>query len=265
MADKQILTAYNGEIAIEFNPDRHTYKIVGERYFLVSVTGATGMINKPFLIPWAVNLAGEHLRKYLANLGDRAVTANELLPVVDEAVNQYNVKKEEATTVGSAVHDFAMNFAQAKIDGKPEPEFVSVEGFTDDQIEQYHNGIDAFIDWYASHDVQFHAVERLLYSKHYKYVGTTDVVLTIGGKKLIGDYKTSKSIYSEYRFQLAGYRQAYEEETGEKLDGGVLLHFDKDTGAFTPHFISNDDYKKDLPVFLACLTIKERDKELARK
>lgn len=264
--EKQLYSLYDGKVQIEFLPGRHAYKLPGERTYLISVTGATGIVDKSrMLVPWAVGLSSDFLRKYLENAGQRMISVDELLPVIDEASRQHTIKKEAAADVGSTVHDWAMQCAKAKMEGKELPEIPTLaDTFTEEQQEQIHTAISSFLDWYNSHDVQFEKTELVVYSKKHKYVGTTDVIAKIDGKRFIGDYKTAKGVYTDMRYQLAGYRIAYEEEYGkDQFDGSVILHFDKITGEFTVHEFSNEDYAKDAKVFLACLTVKQREKELA--
>jgi len=63
---------------------------------------------------------------------------------------------------------------------------------------------------------------------------------------------------------VAGYRAAWEEEHG-KLDGSLILHLDKETGKCAEHLIPDSEHPKDFAAFLACLAIKRRQDELARK
>ncbi len=93
--------------------------------------------------------------------------------------------------------------------------------------------------------------------------GIFDAVAIVNGKKVIIDYKTSKRVYNDHRYQIAGYRGAYEEENG-KIDGAIVLHFDKETGEFDMVELTDEDYAADYPVFLACYEIKKREKELTK-
>jgi len=83
--------------------------------------------------------------------------------------------------------------------------------------------------------------EQILWSKKYKYAGTADYIgeyttcndyLVRGhdakfpdGGLLIGDWKTSRSIYDEAFLQLSAYANAFYERTGKKIDGTFVAHF----------------------------------------
>ena len=258
MAEKITKSLYGGEVLIDFFPDSHRYKLAGERTYLISATACTGIIDKSrFLIPWAVGLAGTYLKQFIENYEHSQISPEELLPVIDEALKQHAVKKEEAASIGGLVHSWVESFAQAHINGTPMPEVA------DDLDERVLNGINAFLDWYESHKVKFLESERMVYSKKHGFVGITDAIAEVDGLKLLLDWKTGKGIYNEFLYQVAGYRLAYEEENG-KIDGAIIIHFDKETGNFDKKEISEEEHNKNFPVFLACLSIKQREKELTK-
>ena len=85
------------------------------------------------------------------------------------------------------------------------------------------------------------ALEQRLWSNKHGYAGTADYIgeyqsfkkyLVRGwkanfpdGAKVIIDWKTSADLYKTYFLQLAAYIVAFEELTGVRLDGGVLVQF----------------------------------------
>jgi len=256
-ANKITKSLYNGKVSIDFYPDSHRYKVVGEKEWLVSVTSITGLIDKSgILLRWAGNLTKEYLKNYLSDKLE--VKATDLYPIIDEAVIQHQIKKNEAADIGSQIHEFAEKYGKAKIDNTELPQ---VGENTDERVV---NGISAFLDWVEKHKVKFVESERMLYSQTHGYVGLTDVIAVIDDKKYIIDYKSAKAIYDEHKFQLAGYWVAYEEETGEKLDGGMIVKFNKEDGSLEVVEISKENLLKDAVVFLALLTVKKRLKEYAK-
>ena len=254
MTNKIERSLYNTEINITFYPDSHRYKLLGEKDYLVSVTSATGIIDKSrFLIPWAINLAKSYLLKYLET--NKSVTAEELYPIIDEACAQHTIKKEEAADIGSQIHAWIESFANSKITNANCPELP------EDSDERVTAGISAFLSWYNENKVIFLESERLIYSKKYKYVGLTDAVAKVNGELFIIDYKSGKSIYPEYAYQLSAYQQAYEEETGKHCLGNMVLHFDKENAEFTvKKYIDLEENCHNFETFLACLKIKKMEK-----
>lgn len=244
---------YNGEVLIDFFPDSHRYKLAGRKDYLVSVTAATGVIDKSaVLMGWAVGLACGHLRSYLGEQPDGKFTAEELLPVIDEAGRQHTIKKDEAASIGNQVHDFAQKFAEHKMTGSPAPEL------TEEMEEGVVLGITGFLDWYAENKPEFIANEKLIYSRAYEYCGKFDVLAKINGEIVLLDYKTSSGVYPEHFFQLSGYWQAYAEEYPDQAPArAMILHFDKKTGAFSVKGYASEDQSKYFGTFLACLTLKK--------
>jgi len=227
---------YNGEVKIDFYPGSHRYKLQGEKNYLLSVTTCTGVIDKSrVLINWALGLANTHLKQFLEDRQGQHFTSDELLPVVEEAIKLHTIKKEEAASIGTQTHDYAEKFGKAILAGENLPD---IDPNLDERVV---NGINAFLQWFNTHNVQFLDAERMLYSKQNEYVGFTDAIAVLDGKKTIIDYKTSKGIYSDYNYQLAAYWAAYEEETGDKLDQALIAHFDKETGDFATKVITREE------------------------
>ena len=252
-AEKIATELYGGTVVIDHWPASHRYKLQGEKDYLISVTAVTGLIDKSRpLILWAIGLC----RDYLLDRIERGFVLSR--DDVIAASNAHTEKKEEAAGFGSMVHDYAEAFGRAKISGEPLPEIPK------DAPEQVLSGISAFLDWVDSHGVRFVQCERFLYSKVFGYCGKTDVIVEIGGKRYVVDYKTSKGLYDEFFFQVSAYWEAYEEETEEKLEGAILVHFDKDTGGFEARTVGREEHDKNLVCFLSLFNAKKRLKEMAK-
>lgn len=266
MANKITKELYNGEVKIDFYPDSHRYKLAGETKYLTSVTAITGILDKSrFLIPWAVGLAGQYIRQYLEKCG-ATFTRDEILPVIDQALIQHTIKKEEAADIGSRIHEWCEQFAKAQIEGTalPDmPETLPDDKPLEDGSYPIHNGIEAFLKWFNENEVKFLESERMVYSKAFEYVGITDAIAEINGKKCLIDFKTGKGIYNEMRYQIAAYRMAYEEEIGECLTQCSILHFNKETGEFNVRDFDISELVVDGNVFISLSVVKKREKELA--
>lgn len=227
---------YRGEVIMDFYPDSHQYRVNGDR--VPSVTGICWIVDKSNqLIVWAVNLYKEYLLRH-----DTIDTA-----IVEEWSKRWREVSKEATDIGTIVHDYCEWFA-CGID-MPMPE-----------IPQALNGIQWFLARYKSNEIKFIHTERLIYSRQHNYCGKFDALIERNGKKCLVDFKTSKWFYPlEMGMQLAAYRAAYEEETGETIDSQYILRFDKETGMFEVHECA--EHAKDLEAFLAALTLTKRKKE----
>jgi hypothetical protein len=277
--EQQSFTLYGGDVVIDFTPP-HVFKKDGVR--LKSPSTFTGMIDKsPFLIPWAVGLTYDHLYQYLLEHENEQLSTEQLFEVVDEAARKYKEKQEQAKDVGDIVHEYAMRFAIASINGEELPKIPSNGDLSDyelDEDQEYEavSGIYAFIEWYNEHDVTFHDVERVVYSAKHDYVGTVDVAATVDGEELIIDYKTSKRIYTDHLIQAALYAYAYAEEREVLMQKGyevqpfyahqfALLHFSKSDGDFEFVRPSEEVKERATDAALSLVPFTKNYKELDKK
>lgn len=249
---------YNGEVLLDFNDKRHKFTINGKDTFngklIISVTKVTGVIDKPALKFWAVNLGVDFLLKNIDKL-KADIEGKVIQKLIEESKKAHTKFLQKAATSGTLVHEWAEGFIKAKTekDIPPMPKDIQV-----------HNGVMAFLNWIDEYNVKFLSSERHIYSKKYGYAGIMDAEAIIKGKKCVVDFKTSSAIYPEMRFQVAAYQAAMEEETGKEYTGNkVLARFDKNTGEFEAHEFG--DHKKDFKAFVAALTLQKRLLELKKK
>lgn len=104
------------------------------------------------------------------------------------------------------------------------------------------------VDWMVKHEFKPIWSERKIFSREYFYSGTLDwlALITLNGKriKVLGDFKTSKSIHNEYKMQLAAYWKALTEEFPEHNDIEMLciLRLGKDDGSFDAMEIPREEF-----------------------
>jgi len=260
---KVIKELYGGDVRVIFYPKSHRYKLDGQKSYLPSVTTCTGIIDKSRqLLKWATDLSCKYIHNYVEKKGD-IFTAFEVKEVAEEARDQYNKVRDRAGGIGSITHDVAEAYAKKRIGCSDESikikdiidKHVKESGFevTSENLKAVMNGVNAFLDWDKENDVEYLEVERFIYSKKHKFVGQTDVYGIVNGKRVLVDYKTSTGVYHEQFIQLAGYKIAFEEETGIKLDGVYLLHFCKEKGEFKAYYFAKKDLKVYQKLFLHCL------------
>jgi len=241
---------YNGTVKIYFEEVNRFGKKVHEYRDeagnkLTSVTAITGLLDKSGpLTWWATDLMG----KYLFDKYNGQPVNQDIL---QEAKVKYREAKQEGADIGTAIHDYA----EQTIKG------LNPEIPTDQKVR---NGAMAFLKWMKTHDIKFEATERIVYSKKYNYVGKCDWYGKIGNIWIIGDHKSSKGIYNEMRYQLAGYWNALEEEGVAKFEQGLIVKYGKEDGEFEVKEISHKEYLKDRKAFLGLLATKQREAELAK-
>lgn len=243
-----IVKPYPG-VELEFVESTHTFKIDGER--VPGVTSITGIIDKSRpLIYWAVGLAREHLFSSLEVIA-KTTDAQKISDIITVACEQHKVKKDEAATSGTKVHQWVQGFIEGKeVDIPSDPEVK--------------NGITAFLKWVDSGvQLNFSESEKIVYSKKYNYAGILDAVGEVDGKSCLIDFKTSNAVYPEMILQVAAYANAYEEMTGNKIKMLYIARFDKATGEFHIHKFKND--KKYIKAFVAALTLKKSLSEIEKE
>lgn len=242
MSNYEISNHYNGEVQIKFYPSSHRYQILGQKDYLIGVTTATGMMDKSrALMIWA----GRLTKDYLVDLLQSGKTIDEL--DIEQAINQHNVKREEAATIGSLVHDWAEQYIKGLNPEVPEDESVQ-------------NGVTAFLRWANENDIRFISSEKRVYSRKYNYVGTMDCSFTMGKEdhKIIhaGDFKTSSGIYPEMAMQVSAYQHAEAEEHGTQYGDKCIIRFDKNTGEFEAKWFDLDEHDIHFNGFISCLDLK---------
>lgn len=145
----------------------------------------------------------------------------------------------QAADAGTCAHDMI----ECHIKGKkfdPEP-------YDYDALDVAQPCFEAFLEWQSQTNLKLVQSEVSLVSEKYGYGGTMDALAT--GKGLVlGDWKTSNHVYTDYIIQLAAYKQLWEENNPDKpIEGGAyLLRVNKqkhpsDPISFSYHYWDNLD------------------------
>lgn len=266
VTEKQLITTYNGK-KINFYPNSHQYRFEGEKTTILSPSNIVGIVDKSqALLIWAERLTSSYMQEKLEE--DRSYTKTEITDLVAQAIDQRNVKLEEAQDVGTIVHDYAEMSAYHKAYKLPLPE-IDYDNLTEQQLK----GIQSFIKFEVEHDCEYIEAEKFIYSENHgvPYVGKLDTVLTLSyeGNKIccLADFKTSKGVYKESQYtQLCGYDLAMEEEynyRGEILPYSKLavIHLSKDTGEPTLYVLSDEERKDFRQAFIHALHLKNINKK----
>lgn len=267
---------YDGKYTITFKPNgrpRYKSEELGKDPNRLSPSTATGVIDKskPMMI-WATKSYRDFMLK---NLNKSVFSKEEIELIIRDGVNKYQEISKDACDVGSFVHDWAENFAKAKMKNEDIPELPIKPKKIDEnkwkkEIEpQVLSGIEGFIDWYKKNNVEFMEVERIIYSEKYNYWGRFDAIAKVNGKVMLIDYKTAKGVYLPFYLQTSAYWRAYEEENGKTFDGGLILHFQKDSekaeesGTFHVYNIKRKDHEKFyLPSYVRALNLARINKAM---
>lgn len=247
MTPDKVIELYEGRVIIDYYDAKHLYVVRADDHVPLSVTAATGTMDKPALKFWAVGLTRDFLLEQVR--AKRSITEQMII----DASKLHQTFTKKAATIGSMVHDFAEAYIKGEKPIMPaDPKVL--------------NGAMAFLKWIDEHEVKFLASEKIIYSKKHDYVGMMDTKFTLKEEKHkiihCGDFKTSSGIYPEMRFQVAAYQEADTEESGEEYGSKWLIRFDKENGEFYAHEFPATDHKKDFVAFLGLLNAKKRLNEL---
>lgn len=203
------------------------YELNGVEY--PSVTTITGILDKPALVQWASNCAVDYVAGNLDRLKSENVHEGEA--VLEEARKAHKTVKDEAAGNGTKVH----KAIELYINGQDYSELLD--------NEQTKTAFDAFLSWEDKNHVLWEKTECEVFSTIYGYAGRFDAIATINGHRYLVDFKTSKGIWNEMKYQLCAYRQAYNEmleEGQEPIWNIAILHLDKETGEPTFKPIEKD-------------------------
>lgn len=244
-------TFYDGSITIDFYEKYGRYKHIyinretGE--WVKSVTKATGILDKPALIPWACKEMEKDLNEMIEA---GAVITPE---VVAKAKSAWRVKRDTSAEKGTSAHEIISEYIKVKIgESKKMPAMP--------KDEEIKNAYLAFRDWEAEHKVKFIATEVLVYSKKYNFVGTLDCIAEVDGEYCLIDFKSGNGIYWDMILQVSGYGIAHEEETKKKFDRCWIARFSKTTAEFqTKEFKTSPKLNK---AFLSCHYLASIQKEV---
>jgi len=277
---------YNGTVTLVYDDFVHTYTVVeGEDRFIVpTATGVCAMIAKDALVPWAAKMVtsfiSEH-SKWVDSFNDEndcywqsklEVTGVDSQETWDkflqEAKTNFRKISEEALDVGSLAHAWLEEYTKAMIEGV---EYNAPLPANDAACR----AITSALDWHAKHNFRPIAAEKKVYSRELNTAGTFDWIAFIDScddpkcckiqfkdKLALGDYKSSKAIYDEYKIQTAFYKFAVDEEKDfidegdTHIEARVILRLGKSDGEFESMILMDEeDYQLDLEAFLGALKI----------
>ena len=199
-------TLKNG-IILKYNDDKHMYYVNDKK--VDSVTGICGRgIPKPQLINWLVATPLNEVKRLINEKLDNNEPLDRagLERIFKTAKEKTNKIKEDAGLVGTVVHGLIEDFLKGKdIPKQSDPAVV--------------NCWNLFLDWWNKQEYEVVELEKKIYSKKYNYAGTLDLVVKDKkGNLVLIDIKTSKGIFINMVHQVHGYKLAYEEQTGKKIN-----------------------------------------------
>lgn len=197
---------------------------------LWSVTTLIGVLDKPALLYWAAEQTAAAAIASAKSIPARV--EEEGVEAVTKWLRDARFRKPKdslsATALGTVAHRCFELYALTG--QRPTPseigQLVAAEGgrgFTKLGVDAEAATVGKMLDqfdhgWLQAFSPAYEATEVTVFNPDYGYAGTLDTIVAVGGRLLIGDYKTSRkstdnqgratSPYPEVALQLAAYRWA---------------------------------------------------------
>lgn len=176
----------------------------------------------------------------------------------------YKSEIEKAAKIGTLVHHVLEIFNKNGI-GYIDNDIFRKFGMDYSNIFEKKSTINAlksFFDWYDNHRDMYKPISYETTIVGSKYGGTIDVILQgihDKNKVIIGDYKTSSSVYMSMYLQLAAYVQLYEEKYGENsVEGVAIFSLDKKNGSpAIMNYMTRDELEVYISAFNSLLVTAE--------
>ena len=162
--------------------------------------------------------------------------------------------RDEAGRRGSVVHKLTEMY-----DAGEEVNLVNQYGSIDYKINEWAM-FERYVEFRKRFSFTTDCIELNIISKELGYSGTLDRVITIDGKKILLDIKTSNAIYPSYWLQLAAYRSLLLNSLGQQVDSVAILWLNAktrtegkkgDIQGIGWQLITKEDSSKDLELFNA--------------
>jgi hypothetical protein len=208
---------------------RHQRYKDSEGNYVVGVTTAIGVLDKPAFMYWAWNLGMQGI--------------------------DYKKYRDDKADIGTLAHDMVLCHYKGTIPDTSE--------YSKNQIDNAETCFLKYLDWEKKHTIEPILLEAGLVSEKHKFGGTLDMYAMVDGVLSLVDFKTSKGIYSTNFYQLAAYKQLLE-ENGHKVDNSMILRIGRDDQeGFEVRQEKN--LETELKVFLKCVDIYYLLKETNKK
>lgn len=219
---------------ITFNSESHKY--IKDNEYIVGMSTILGKLASPRLEDWKINNMVNAIKKEMER---NDIPLDKIESIVISAKANAQKQGDNILNIGSMVHKYCEMW-------------LKNEKFTEPSDPVVKGCFDKFKRFWTKHKLKVIESEKILYSER-GFCGTLDLVAKDQQNNLwLIDIKTSKGIFINMVHQLHGYKLAYEEQTGKKINKMYLVRLPKDNADFEARHIL---YKKEhLKAFLGLLS-----------
>lgn len=240
--------SFDGKHQIQFNEGSHRYKWVCPCHVKETSVGVTTFLKGGYptsmgLISWFKAQTAEAVFQALTVPGeDGFYPRDSFYPIGNETKKEIiktakmadRAVSQEAADVGTVVHEYCYLNDTTGVPNELMQTIATLEA-----RDLIMAGINKYKAWSDQNKDKLVAAEGLIASPTNLFCGKFDRLATRKGKLILGDYKTSKSIYLDQFIQLGAYSIAVREWLGLQVQGLEVLRFGKDDGAFETMLIDD--------------------------
>ena len=231
MMSKTVKTEHGHTVI--FDDDKHVYVKNGE--YIVGMSTLLGKLASPALEAWKVNSQVNAIKKEMELQG---IPLDKIDKIIINAKANAKAKNDNILSIGSIVHKLIEKWLKGEKVTKPEDKIVA-------------NCFMEFQKFWKKNKLKVVESEKILYSER-GYCGTLDLIAKDKDNNfMLIDVKTSKGLFLNMVHQVHGYKLAYEEQTGRKINKMYIVRLPKTNEPFEARQIL---YKKDhMKAFLGLL------------
>ena len=209
----------------KFNKERHHYSLDDKP--LIGCTTALSVLDKPGLTWWASSLACQQLgwinpkdnppdecikSAETIHSNIKNMTTAEYVRLLNSAYKAHNERKKSSASKGTDLHALCELYIKGRIAGVKGQEMpIPLE-------------IEAFHKWSETNVKQFLFSEMFCYSQIMWTGGCADFAYIDNSDRVVlGDFKSSKSVYFSQFAQCGGYQSMLEENGGFNESGDLIF------------------------------------------
>ena len=119
-----------------------------------------------------------------------------------------------------------------------------------------------FLEWWNNTNYKVTWTEKKMGSKKLEVGGCPDLLVKKDGKYILVDFKTSKSLYSDFIIQLSAYTELIRESEGIEIDKAIIVRFPKEDDDTEIKEFSKEDLAVGLKQFKLLRKAFDIDKDL---
>lgn len=229
--NKPILTEHGHKII--FNKESHVY--VKDNEYIVGMSTLLGKLASPALERWKIATRTNNIKQQMEK---ENIPPDVIEKIIINAKAEEKKSSDTTLSIGSVVHELAERWLKGLKITKPENPIVA-------------NCFMEFQKFWKKYKLKVLETEKILYSER-GYCGTLDIIATDpDGNIWLIDIKTSTGLFLNMVHQVHGYKLAYEEQTGKKVNKMYIVRLPKTNESFEARQIL---YKKDhMKAFLGLL------------